>query len=282
MSPVTASVELQDAKTPARNSSAGSASAVRLKDFLKTFFGWLLANGQTIRWATQKPVLAKLIDQVPRGATAVDVGCGGGTYAIKLLAPRFERVIAADLVWDHAWLTKQRASRKGLRNFHVVVASADQLPFINGIADLVLCCEVLEHVPNDEAALQEFSRISRGESARLVCSVPHPPEPFDNAEHVRDGYEPADLSMKLGNAGFAIEALRFCMFGMSRKVIRWCSIAKVPLPILFLCQLEHLASQIGIPLHNPYDTIALARTHRDLTPKDARVFDLVNRQGAQD
>jgi ubiquinone/menaquinone biosynthesis C-methylase UbiE len=231
-----------------------------LKDFLKSVFGRILANGQTIRWATQKPVLKKLMEQIPKGGTAVDIGCGGGTYSIELLAPRFERILAADLNWDHARLTKRRALQRGLQNIHVVVASGDQLPFASDIANFVLCCEVLEHIPNDEVAMSEFFRIGITNNSRVICSVPCPPEPFDNPEHVRDGYDPSELNNKLKNAGFSVENVRYCMFTFSRKTIRWCSMTTMPLPLLFLCQIEHLISSLGVSLSNPYDMIVLAQS----------------------
>jgi len=233
----------------------------RLEEFLKAVLGRVFANAQTIRWATQKPVLAQIIEQVPHGFTAIDVGCGGGTYAIELLAPRFQRVFAIDINWDHAWMTRERARRKGLGNIHVVVASAEQVPFKDGVADLVLCCEVLEHIRDDEAALLELSRIGRP-GGRLVCSVPHPPEPHPNPAHVREGYKPAELKEKLQKAGFLVKTVRFCMFSLSRTVTRLCSVTRLPLPLLFICQIENWLSQSGVSLSNPYDVIVLARQER--------------------
>lgn len=53
-----------------------------------------------------------------------------------------------------------------------VAASAAALPFRSGSFDLVLCCEVLEHMPYEDVptALDEFRRVSRG---HVVVSVPN-------------------------------------------------------------------------------------------------------------
>jgi len=52
-----------------------------------------------------------------------------------------------------------------------VVADAQTLPFADSSFDKVMCTEVLEHVPDDVAALQELSRVLKP-SGKLVLSVP--------------------------------------------------------------------------------------------------------------
>jgi len=52
-----------------------------------------------------------------------------------------------------------------------VIGDGTRLPFRTGAADLVLCLEVLEHLPDPDAALAELCRVGR----RLVLSVPHQP-----------------------------------------------------------------------------------------------------------
>jgi SAM-dependent methyltransferase len=44
------------------------------------------------------------------------------------------------------------------------VAPADNLPFENGLFDLTICCDVLEHIPTDRIpeSLEEIARVSRG------------------------------------------------------------------------------------------------------------------------
>lgn len=52
-----------------------------------------------------------------------------------------------------------------------VVGAAQSLPFVSGSFDLVLCCQVLEHMPPEvsAAALREFRRVSR---RHVVLSLP--------------------------------------------------------------------------------------------------------------
>jgi 2-polyprenyl-3-methyl-5-hydroxy-6-metoxy-1,4-benzoquinol methylase len=52
------------------------------------------------------------------------------------------------------------------------VADVTDLPFDDDSFDLVLCLEVLEHIPGPEAAVVELARVCRGD---IVISVPSEP-----------------------------------------------------------------------------------------------------------
>lgn len=52
-----------------------------------------------------------------------------------------------------------------------VIGDGVCLPFRSGVADLVLCLEVLEHLADPDAALAEVCRVGR----RVILSVPHQP-----------------------------------------------------------------------------------------------------------
>jgi len=54
----------------------------------------------------------------------------------------------------------------------LAVADVGHLPFREGSFDLVLCLEVLEHLPDPYPALTEFSRVARN---RLLLSCPWEP-----------------------------------------------------------------------------------------------------------
>lgn len=234
-----------------------------LLEVLKALFGRVLANGQTIRWATQKPVLARIFRTVKAVDLAVDVGCGGGTYAIELLAAKAKMTVALDLSHEHAWVTRERARRKGLTNLYVIVASAERLPIRKESADLVLCSEVLEHVSDDRTAAKELARMMR-DGARLVCTVPHPPEPCPNPDHVREGYSEDELRSMLAATGFLVDTSQRCMFGLTRIVMRLCHAASAPLPVLFLCQLENWLCERGMAFQGPYDLIVSGKRNRVL------------------
>jgi len=230
-------------------------------EFAKSIFRHILANGQTVRWVTQQPILEGVLQELQAsGEWAIDVGCGGGTYAVELLAPRFERVVAVDYERWFAQLTYARVCRKHLDHVHVVVASAEALPFRHEFANTLLCSEVLEHLTYDDRAVAEFARVLKPEIGLLVVSVPHPPEPFPNPEHIRPGYTEAEIRLLLEQAGFDIEKVKFCMYALTRFVMRICGRARLPLPLLFLSQIEHWLVQRGVVFSDPYDIVLAARS----------------------
>jgi len=98
--------------------------------------------------------------------TVADVGCGEGLLAshlIKLHRPqRFE---ACDL-------TLERVVEGIDPLIHFSEASIYDLPFASGEFDLVVCCEVLEHLERPAEGLRELARVSRGS---VLISVPREP-----------------------------------------------------------------------------------------------------------
>lgn len=110
--------------------------------------------------------VAALVDLLPKGAgSLLDVGCGDGQFAhaarAVLGAPGL--VVGID------------RGRPGLERFrhvgHPAVADGDALPFASRSFDLVVCSEVLEHLPAPvlAGAARELARVARRE---LVISVP--------------------------------------------------------------------------------------------------------------
>lgn len=93
-------------------------------------------------------------------ASLLDVGCGDGVLTNYLLG-NGRTVIGVD------------RSAEALRKcrFPTVRASAEHLPFQDGSMDLVTCCEVLEHLPEDlfSRAVSEISRVA---SRFIIVSVP--------------------------------------------------------------------------------------------------------------
>lgn len=105
------------------------------------------------------------------GATRMlDAGCGEGFLLHHLrqegLAPRyFGADISADaLAWGRENLLADLAAN---------VSDIHHLPYGDNSFPLVLCLEVLEHIPDSVVGLRELARVS---ADALILSVPH--EPF--------------------------------------------------------------------------------------------------------
>ncbi len=153
------------------------------------------------------------------GDRVLDVGCGTGRHAFEALR-RGARVAALDLGRDDLrqardWMAAMAdageapAPAEGL----AVQGDALRLPFPDAAFDRVIVSEVLEHVPDDVAAIREVRRVLRP-GGTLAVTVPRWfPERvcwlLSEEYHTNPGghvriYKASELRGKLRSAGFAI------------------------------------------------------------------------------
>jgi SAM-dependent methyltransferase len=111
---------------------------------------------------TERARVGDLMDMLPGGIqSALDIGARDG-HLSRLLADRLEKVVALDL---------QRPVIDDAR-VECVQGDATALAFEHGAFDLVLCAEVLEHLPGStlERACAELARVS---GRYLLIGVPY-------------------------------------------------------------------------------------------------------------
>jgi ubiquinone/menaquinone biosynthesis C-methylase UbiE len=100
-------------------------------------------------------------------ATVLEVGVGEGEVSERIRERWPDAtVVGADLPDDELAASWRQRGMTGL------FADIARLPFPAETFDLVLAIEVLEHVPDPDAALAELARLARG---HLVLSVPREP-----------------------------------------------------------------------------------------------------------
>jgi ubiquinone/menaquinone biosynthesis C-methylase UbiE len=100
-------------------------------------------------------------------ATVLEVGVGEGEVSERVRERWPDAtVVGADLPDDELAASWRQRGMTGL------FADIARLPFPAETFDLVLAIEVLEHVPDPDAALAELARLARG---HLVLSVPREP-----------------------------------------------------------------------------------------------------------
>lgn len=112
--------------------------------------------------ASEQERIADLFMLLPStGVCAIDIGARD-CYLAKVLATRFERVVALDL-------ERPQVEHPAI---DPVAGSATCLPFGDNQFDAVLCAEVLEHIPESllAKACSEISRVVRGS---VVIGVPY-------------------------------------------------------------------------------------------------------------
>jgi SAM-dependent methyltransferase len=216
-------------KEPTRWSPAN----VGLKDLLLD--GWVnQSTGELVPGVT-----------VDASSTVIDVGCGDGGFT-GFCAKQGAEVIFID--HDEVKLvdTQERVKRAATGAYQAIVSDCAPIPLNDGVGDIVVCTEVLEHVPDPLIFLKEMVRVAK-RGARLVITVPDarsetfvaataPESYFQEPNHIRIFYadEFRDLILQ---AGLTIEDHQFrgCFWSMY-------------MPLTWLTTTEPDA---GLPLDNP-------------------------------
>ena len=93
----------------------------------------------------------------PRGRTALDVGCGGGLLAEECARLGLQ-VTGIDPSMRSIRTAREHARESGL-SINYLAGAGEVLPFAGASYDVVLCCDVLEHLENPAAVIAEISRV---------------------------------------------------------------------------------------------------------------------------
>ncbi|RFU19838.1 class I SAM-dependent methyltransferase [Geodermatophilus marinus] len=150
------------------------------------------------------------------GMTVLDLGCGEGRHAFEAYR-RGARVVAldhgaAEVGTTRRWLTAMAEAGEAPPGAAAEVVRGDllALPFPDGSVDRVIASEVLEHIPDDAAAIAEIARVL-APGGRVAVTVPrYGPErvcwALSDAYHANEGghvriYRGRQLRARLAAAG---------------------------------------------------------------------------------
>jgi SAM-dependent methyltransferase len=220
-------------------------------EVLKQSLGWLLANGQTMRWVTEQVVISGILESGDfraffnsmRSGTSLDVGCGGGRYLMRFLVPRSASVVGVEYDDSHVRLARFRVIRARLAGrVNIYRASAEELPLEDRSVDFVLCTQVLEHLPNPERGVREIARTLRP-GGRAILSIPIPPDPILNPEHLHQDFLPDKLDQLIVANGLTILQKEYAMYAVTRAIEWLVGTVRVPLPLNPLCYMEQAMSR---------------------------------------
>lgn len=140
----------------------------------------IIAGNVYDKYGTENPLARLLMGRFQRclselvaatGATDIhEVGCGEGHLSILLAAPG-RRVRGSDFSETIIATARQNAEARGVDIVFKAASIYDLTPREDG-ADLVVCCEVLEHLEEPQRALSVLARLA---NPHLIISVPREP-----------------------------------------------------------------------------------------------------------
>ncbi|MEO8083893.1 MAG: methyltransferase domain-containing protein [Ardenticatenales bacterium] len=160
------------------------------------------------------------------GDRVLDMGCGRGFY-LKFTRELYPHADVVGVELDRPLLATAKAQVPGVRT---VNGNVYRLPFADGAFDKILFTEVIEHIPDDRAALRELARVL-APGGRIAITTPNADYPlaWDPLNKVletaigrpiRRGvlsgiwanherlYTPESLAAKVAEAGLRVERTR--------------------------------------------------------------------------
>lgn len=157
---------------------------------------------------------------LPSSPRILDIGCGSGRHTAAAYMLEGAKVVGADLNMADLCKAKGRLQfhddlgEHGGGDWGLAKADITCLPFPDNWFDLVICSEVMEHIPAEAAAMAELTRVLKP-GRKMVVSVPRRlPERIcwalsreyrsSPGGHIRV-YEKTELIEKLSCQGLTVE-----------------------------------------------------------------------------
>lgn len=138
------------------------------------------------------PRIEKIIEMASTGKRNLDIGCYDGTIS-QLIKEKNNVVIGLDMSMN----ALNMAKRKGIE---CVSSNAENLPFKDASFDVVVACEIIEHIFDTGRFLDEINRILKS-NCELILTTPNLAL-LDNRLRLLLGLQPHYCEIELeGNAG---------------------------------------------------------------------------------
>jgi SAM-dependent methyltransferase len=168
---------------------------------LEDTYWWFVARRRLVRDLLSRYRPAPAPGAASDRLRILDVGCGTG--ATLYVLDQLGAVIGMDSSRDALSLSRRRG------RYQLVRAQGEALPVPSGSVDVITALDLLEHIPDDAAAVTEFTRALRPGGVLLV-TVPALPwlwsEHDEALDHLRR-YPAMRLRALLQGAGLEIQRL---------------------------------------------------------------------------
>ena len=102
--------------------------------------------------------------------TVIDVGCGDGGHSY-FCARQGAEVLFIDMDAAKLAAAEEKIKASPAHAYTAILSDCNPIPLPDATGDVIICTEVLEHVPDPRQFLQELVRVAKP-GARLVVTVP--------------------------------------------------------------------------------------------------------------
>lgn len=178
--------------------------------FMRKIFYFILDILLLRAWHVRK-ALRGIVRKYPDQASALDAGAGFGQYTWRMSRMNRQwKIKVVDIDQEHIDDNNRFFSKAGLSGR--ITCETMDLTELNetGSFDFILSVDVMEHIEKDELVFRNFYRALKPGGSLLISTpsdqggsdVHGEEEESFIDEHVRDGYGIAEISQKLGKAGF--------------------------------------------------------------------------------
>ncbi len=215
---------------------AGTFSQAELDKFNELAHRWWDPEGPQKALHALNPARLGYVAErlVLRGASVLDVGCGGGLLS-EALAGEGAQVTAIDLAPDLLKIARLHGLESGAKvdyQLTAVEALAAQVP---ATFDASTCMEMLEHVPDPASVLEACATLLKPGGRLFVSTLNRTPAAFAlaivGAEYIarllpkgthqyRDFIKPSELATWLRRAGMELEDVSGLMYEPWRNAAR--------------------------------------------------------------
>jgi len=117
-----------------------------------------------------RSMVLKMFDNLNEG-TILDIGIGPNPLTDIELSTRGYSIIGMDISYPFIMAARKILNQDGLR-IPLAVSEATDLPFSEGVFDLCLCSEVIEHLEEPAILLKEINRVLK-RGGKLILTTPN-------------------------------------------------------------------------------------------------------------
>jgi ubiquinone/menaquinone biosynthesis C-methylase UbiE len=126
---------------------------------------------QRIFFGPTHAAMLESLDRLPANSSILDVGCGTGLLAAKMLASSPTNfVVGIDLSSGMIEQAQQSCQQFGAQA-RFVVGDSEHLPFPNSSFDALTCSHSFHHYPNQESVVREFARVLKPNGMLLLADA---------------------------------------------------------------------------------------------------------------